>query len=312
MSLRHAALVPFRRFAASQHLRWHSTHVAPAAIAARDNESILQQIAKHVQSTKDTPALAKELPTVNCVVRARLPTNLGTPVYLHLYKNSEDDKEHMAMVFGKSITSRSLTARRADDTSVTRVLRGVPNDSAQETEEESSDVIGDALSDSPPPLVRVHSECFTGENAFSARCDCGDQLATAAKAISSQERPNGVIVYLRQEGRGIGLANKLKAYNLQDQGADTLEANVMLGFGADQRSYGVATSILCDLGLNGERGIRLLTNNPDKVSGIRGPEGEVRVRELVPMPPSSCKSGDSELRTYLQTKVEKMGHTITL
>ena len=126
----------------------------------------------------------------------------------------------------------------------------------------------------------------------------------------------GVIIYLRQEGRGIGLSEKLKAYNLQDMGADTVEANLLLRHPADARSYGLATAMLLDLGLGGEEGVRLLTNNPDKVRAIEGPNREVRVRERVAMVPLSWKSGGKkgvrgvELEKYLMTKVGRMGHMI--
>ena len=131
-----------------------------------------------------------------------------------------------------------------------------------------------------------------------------------------QASPGGVIIYLRQEGRGIGLSEKLKAYNLQDMGADTVEANLLLRHPADARSYGLATAMLVDLGLGGEQGIRLLTNNPDKVRAVEGPNREVRVRERVAMVPLSWKTGGKsgvkgvELEKYLMTKVGRMGHMI--
>ncbi|KAK6352252.1 GTP cyclohydrolase II [Orbilia blumenaviensis] len=254
-------------------------------------------------------------------------------MYLHLYRNDQDDKEHLAMVFGNAIASQSLAAYRPDDTPSSRLLRGAGHQQShffggtmllgnsnkgsvgENSAERENLGPGDTI-----PLVRVHSECFTGETAWSNRCDCGDQLTAAARLICQSTTPHGVIVYLRQEGRGIGLENKLRAYNLQDQGADTVEANQRLGFGADDRTYGVATSILCDLGLDGETGIRLLTNNPDKVAGIRGPQDQVKVREVLTMKPSACKGKTEgaeslapvELLAYLQTKIQKFGHTIEL
>ena len=128
--------------------------------------------------------------------------------------------------------------------------------------------------------------------------------------------PGGVIIYLRQEGRGIGLSEKLKAYNLQDLGSDTVEANLLLRHPADARSYGLATAMLVDLGLGGDAGIRLLTNNPDKVRAVEGPGREVRVRERVAMIPLAWKTGGkrgvrgAELERYLGTKVGRMGHMI--
>jgi len=132
----------------------------------------------------------------------------------------------------------------------------------------------------------------------------------------SPPSPGGVIIYLRQEGRGIGLGEKLKAYNLQDLGSDTVEANLLLRHPADARSYGLATSMLVDLGLGGERGIRLLTNNPEKVRAVEGPGREVRVRERVAMVPLAWSSGgergvrSEEVGSYLRTKIEKMGHLL--
>jgi len=166
-----------------------------------------------------------------------------------------------------------------------------------------------------PPLVRIHSECYTGETAWSARCDCGEQLDEAARLMSL--RGGGVIVYLRQEGRGIGLSEKLKAYNLQDLGSDTVEANLLLRHPADARSYGLATAILLDLGCGGDQGIRLLTNNPEKVRAVEGPNREVIVRERVAMIPLAWKSGgkrgihSKEIEQYLSTKIGKMGHMIS-
>ncbi|KAF7511790.1 hypothetical protein GJ744_003521 [Endocarpon pusillum] len=165
-----------------------------------------------------------------------------------------------------------------------------------------------------PPLVRIHSECYTGETAWSARCDCGEQLDEAARLMSLHG--GGVIVYLRQEGRGIGLSEKLKAYNLQDLGSDTVEANLLLRHPADARSYGLATAILLDLGCGGDQGIRLLTNNPHKVRAVEGPNREVIVRERVAMIPLAWKHGgkrgihSKEIEQYLSTKIGKMGHMI--
>lgn len=159
-------------------------------------------------------------------------------------------------------------------------------------------------------LVRVHSECYTGETTWSARCDCGNQLEAAARMMATSK--SGVIVYLRQEGRNIGLADKLRAYNLQDMGLDTVDANLALGRPADARSYGIATAILMDLGLgndSGSSGIRLLTNNPDKLGEIEGPHGELTVKErvpIIPLPADSSRGWESnsiELHNYLQTKV---------
>ena len=161
--------------------------------------------------------------------------------------------------------------------------------------------------DGRPPLVRLHSECLTGDVLGSLKCDCGPQLHAAIHAIAAHGW--GILLYLRQEGRGIGLGEKLKAYNLQDLGNDTYEANVLLRHPADARSYGLATAKLMDLGLDGDRGIRLLTNNPDKVRAVEGPRREVVVRERVAMVPLAWKTGgkqgikSEEVEKYLSTKV---------
>ena len=309
-------------------------------------------------------------------------------MFLHLYQNDSDNKEHLAIVFGNHIRSRSLDAERTGETEMDRMIRGAyigrlrpgrvssrvdpalkrvrggvgrarsgsalkhvesvdsmgsipehqevniarpakavgPPGSASEEEE---DVLQNGLEDvrihDKPPLVRIHSECYTGETAWSARCDCGEQLDEAARLMSLPSSTGGVIVYLRQEGRGIGLAEKLKAYNIQDLGSDTVEANLLLRHPADARTYGLATAILQDLGLGtdadeekdaAERGIRLLTNNPDKVRAVEGPNREVRIRERVAMVPIAWRTGGiggvkgAEIERYLETKIGRMGHMI--
>lgn len=152
-----------------------------------------------------------------------------------------------------------------------------------------------------PVLVRVHSECLTGDVFHSLRCDCGEQIDLAMKAIADEAC--GVFLYMRQEGRGIGLHNKIRAYALQDQGLDTVEANEALGFESDIRDYGIGAQILADLGV---RNIRLLTNNPRKVIGLEG--YGLQVVETVPI---ICKPNPRN-RRYLETKREKMGHLLTL
>ena len=151
----------------------------------------------------------------------------------------------------------------------------------------------------PPVLVRVHSQCLTGDVFGSWRCDCGSQLDSALKLIQKEER--GVILYLRQEGRGIGLVNKLKAYALQDKGMDTVEANQALGFDPDLRDYGIGAQILADLGLTE---IRLMTNNPRKVVGLEGFGLKLVERVPLEIPPSPANA------KYLKAKRDKLGHLL--
>jgi 3,4-dihydroxy 2-butanone 4-phosphate synthase / GTP cyclohydrolase II len=156
------------------------------------------------------------------------------------------------------------------------------------------------IGDGTDVMVRVHSKCLTGDVFHSARCDCGPQLHTAMARIAAEGR--GVLLYLNQEGRGIGLTNKIRAYELQDQGFDTVEANERLGFKPDQRDYGIGAQILGDLGV---RSMRLLTNNPRKFVGLQG--YGLSVSESVPLEIPVSES----TRRYLKTKKEKLGHTLT-
>ncbi|KAI9162945.1 GTP cyclohydrolase-2 [Paramyrothecium foliicola] len=268
------------------------------------------------------PKLLETLPEVQCIVRARIPTVAGTEMFLHLYTNNVDNKEHLAIVFGKHIRSKSLDAPREGETEMDRMVRGAYTgtlypgrttsgmgvDVGQPAETETQAISPE------PPLVRIHSECYTGETAWSARCDCGEQLDEAARLMSLPGNTSGgIIIYLRQEGRGIGLGEKLKAYNLQDLGSDTVEANLLLRHPADARSYGLATAMLMDLG---QQDVRLLTNNPDKIRAVEGPNREVVVKERVAMVPLSWKGRggfrSQEVEGYLKTKIEKMGHMLDM
>ena len=328
---------------------------------------------------RDRSQFVEQLPEVRCEVRARIPTTTGTEMWLHLYHNNVDDKEHLAIVFGPHIRSKTLDAYRPGETERARMIRGAydgalypgrtssrveqirtdagipsprpsaeylsklngsqsrsPSLSSSQISEASSASDAEAL-EMDPPLVRIHSECYTGETVWSARCDCGEQLDEAARLMSLPEptpgstpasngqtplherlpSSGGVIIYLRQEGRGIGLLAKLQAYNLQDLGHDTMEANLLLRHPGDARSYGLATAMLLDLGLGGERGIKLLTNNPEKVRAVEGPDREVRVVERVPMIPLAWKTGGKEgvnspeVEKYISTKIEKFKHMFT-
>jgi len=158
--------------------------------------------------------------------------------------------------------------------------------------------MGDLATDEPV-LVRVHSECLTGDVFGSLRCDCGEQIALAMESIAKEGR--GVLLYMRQEGRGIGFHNKMRAYALQDKGMDTVEANLALGLSPDLRDYGIGAQVLADLGLHE---IRLLTNNPKKVIGLEG--YGLKVVETVPI---VCRPNPYNLH-YLETKQKKLGHRL--
>jgi 3,4-dihydroxy 2-butanone 4-phosphate synthase/GTP cyclohydrolase II len=193
-----------------------------------------------------------------------LPTRFGQ-FQAHMFRSKIDGKEHVALSVG-------LSAATPD---------------------------GPRLAIEEPVTVRVHSECLTGDVFHSLRCDCGAQLDKALEILGREAR--GVLVYMRQEGRGIGLENKLKAYRLQDQGLDTVEANEKLGFPADLREYGLGAQILHYLGV---RKMRLLTNNPKKIAGLHG--YGLDVVDQVPLSTPST----SENQRYLETKRDKMGHIL--
>ncbi|KAF8915331.1 GTP cyclohydrolase II-domain-containing protein [Mucidula mucida] len=327
----------------------------------------------HTSSSSSTlNSSAAEL-EVKCMARTRIPTPHG-PAFLHLYHNNRDSKEHLAIVIDSSqfspgaivpppIRSRSLDAVWSpSETEMDRITRGayVGRLSAAHqhaSHPRSGERTGVQMDNVPSPLIRIHSECFTGETVGSMRCDCGEQLDEAIRLISqpitipssSPFTPpttipgRGAVVYLRQEGRGIGLLSKIRAYNLQDLGHDTVTANLMLGHGADERGYDIAIAILRDLGLAADagEGVRVLTNNPDKVEALE--KDGLRVVERVPMIPRSWKlrhpgkhqpdehisekdedrivgatliGGNAvygeDLDKYLRTKVLKMGHMLPL
>jgi 3,4-dihydroxy 2-butanone 4-phosphate synthase/GTP cyclohydrolase II len=151
-----------------------------------------------------------------------------------------------------------------------------------------------------PVLVRLHSSCFTGDIFGSMRCDCGPQLKKAMSMVEAEGK--GVVIYLSQEGRGIGLINKIKAYKLQDEGMDTVQANLKLGFGEDERDYGVGASIMRELGLGK---VRLISNNPVKRAGLEG--YGIKIVETIPL----IIESNPHNRFYLETKANKMGHNLT-
>ncbi|GME88736.1 hypothetical protein B5S28_g2386 [[Candida] boidinii] len=291
--------------------------------------------------------LPEVLPIVECIARARIPTTQGPEIFLHLYSNNIDNKEHLAIVFGEDIRSKSLYKIRKNETQNDRMTRGAyigrlyPGRKLADKDEKLNielkfDNDGNLIYENDcqdfskkPTLVRIHSECYTGETAWSARCDCGEQFDEAGRLMG--ENGHGCIVYLRQEGRGIGLGEKLKAYNLQDLGADTVQANLMLRHPADKRSFSLATAILLDLNLIN---IRLMTNNPDKIIAVEGKNQLVKVVERVPMIPLAWQQNKNnnnhnhdnqnnnqnnkndgikskEVEGYLRTKIERMGHLLS-
>lgn len=208
----------------------------------------------------------------------------------------------IADVIAYRMSHEKLVERAAEARLPTQhgVFKSVAYRSPVDTGEHIAVYMGE-IDDSEPVMVRVESECLTGHVFGSTRCDCGDQVNMALDAIAKEGR--GVLVYMRQEGRGIGLLNKLKAYELQDQGLDTVEANTRLGFPMDLRRYGVGAQILRDLGV---RRFKLLTNNPKKVVGLEG--FGLEMVEQIPLEAPV----NEENRFYLKTKVEKMGHDLNI
>ncbi|KAJ3011300.1 GTP cyclohydrolase II [Thoreauomyces humboldtii] len=304
-------------------------------------------------SKPSTPTTPLE---VRCHVRTRIPSEFGGQCYVHLYSNTWDDEEHLALVYGDEIVSESLERHHPGDTDRERMLRGckdvagtgtgttqprkeeerrAPDAEAKADDANAKEADDMADADAKAPLVRIHSCCFTGETIRSMRCDCAEQLEEAMRRMA--EVDGGVVLYLKQEGRGIGLRDKLRAYNLIDLGHDTMAANLLLGHPPDARSYEIASAMLRDLGIPV---VRLLTNNPDKMNHLQ--RDGVRVSERVPMVPASwSKEAQARLgstaiaaiaaidtgaegRTaskkknhvdrdeYLVTKVQRMGHILDI
>ncbi|MBW3533806.1 MAG: GTP cyclohydrolase II [Gemmatimonadetes bacterium] len=206
----------------------------------------------------------------------------------------------VAQLVAYRLTKERLVERIAEATLPTRFgdFRVIAYQSLVDDREHVALVKGD-IEGKPDVLVRMHSECLTGDVFGSMRCDCGEQLSTAMERL--QQEGAGAIVYLKQEGRGIGLGNKIRAYELQDGGQDTVEANEALGFKPDLRDYGIGAQILLDLGLHS---IRILTNNPRKVVGLDGYDLEITGREPLMVRPGRFNAD------YLETKRLKMGHIL--
>ena len=212
-----------------------------------------------------------------------------------LMKKSDHDGPRPGALCGT--VERAAEARLPTEYGEFRIIGYRSNDS----EEEFVAMTRGDLDASRSTLVRIHSQCLTGDVFGSTKCDCGQQLRSAMKMIADEG--SGAIVYQYQEGRGIGIINKIRAYSLQDEGADTIEANRRLGLSVDAREYGQCAEILLDLGL---RRIRLISNNPEKIHAMR--EYGLEVDALVPLPIKFHRT----LRRYLRTKREKMGHLINL
>ena len=229
--------------------------------------TIADLIAYRMKRERDAPAPEDDsrVPLVSLVEEVSLPTEHGE-FRLRMYRSRITGLEHLALVKGD--------------------VNQVPPPNSQPS-----------TLNSQPVLVRVHSECFTGDVLGSERCDCGPQLHKAMEMVEKEGR--GAVLYMRQEGRGIGLAQKLHAYRLQEKGMDTVEANVALGFAPDLRDYGEGAQILVDLGI---RKLRLMTNNPCKIAGLEGYGLEITERVPIVIP------ANAHDRKYLETKKEKMGH----
>jgi 3,4-dihydroxy 2-butanone 4-phosphate synthase/GTP cyclohydrolase II len=205
----------------------------------------------------------------------------------------------VAQLIAYRLRHEKLVQRVTDTVLPTKLgtWRAIAYKSIVDPDEHVALVMGEVGNGDEPVLVRMHSQCVTGDVFGSMRCDCGEQLESAMERIAKEGR--GVVVYMRQEGRGIGFHNKLKAYALQDNGLDTVEANEALGFAADRRDYGIGMQILVDLGLTD---IRILTNNPQKRAGLEA--YGLRMVERVPI---VTKPNEHNAR-YLKTKSEKLGH----
>lgn len=305
-----------------------AAHTKPSALASLPSNA-QQSAATDLPTTPSLSSIVRPPPIfVRCYARTRIPTPHGE-IFCHLYRNNRDNKEHLALVVdtqqnaiggdwhSKASTSSSIRSKTLDEvwgpheTEMERIVRGAyvgrlgPNHQVASEAGRSSPSRTLQTSSVEPPLVRIHSECYTGETIGSQRCDCGEQLDEAIRLIHGDSQPaRGVVVYLRQEGRGIGLLDKLMAYNLQDMGHDTVSANILLGHLADARKYDVAAEILRDLGV---ASCRLLTNNPEKMEAMES-EG-ITVQKRVAMVPRVWRHGHGRpsRRTAARSKRQVRG-----
>jgi 3,4-dihydroxy 2-butanone 4-phosphate synthase/GTP cyclohydrolase II len=275
----------------------HGGHVFP--LRAREG-GVLQRVG-HTEAAVDLARLAGLLPAgVVCEILNEDGTTAKRPQLEQFAQEHDITFVTVAQLVAHRLKSERLVhhvaeARLPTDHGTWRIV-GYRND--VDRQEHVALVYGE-IGDGEDTLVRIHSKCLTGDVFHSLRCDCGWQLDKAMELIAADGR--GVIVYLDQEGRGIGLLNKLKAYELQDRGADTVEANEQLGFKPDLRNYGIGAQILLDLGL---KSIRLITNNPRKMVGLEG--YGLRIGERVPI----VQPAHDENAEYLSTKRDKLGHLL--
>ena len=275
----------------------HGGHVFP--LRARDG-GVLQRVG-HTEAAVDLARLAGVYPAgVICEILGEDGSAARRPQLEAFAARYEIPFITVAQLVAHRLKTERLVSRVAEARLPTEhgTWRIVGYRNAVDAHEHVAIVYGD-LGDGEDVLVRMHSKCLTGDVFHSLRCDCGWQLDTAMKMIAAEGR--GVIVYLDQEGRGIGLLNKLKAYELQDRGADTVEANEALGFKPDLRNYGIGAQILLDLGL---RSIRPITNNPRKLVGLEG--YGLRLGERVPI----VQPAHDENAGYMRTKRDKLGHLL--
>jgi len=260
--------------------------------------------AGHTEATMDLARMAGLTPAgVLCEILDETGERASRELLFEIAEQHQLKIISIAQLIAHRRTSEKLVSRKASAALPTKYGQFTIHvyDVRYESQEPVAIVMGDLASAKQAPLVRMHSSCFTGDLLQSLRCDCGDQLHMALDMVSREGA--GTVVYLPQEGRGIGLAEKIKAYALQDEGLDTVEANMALGYKADMRDYGVGIQILKDLGLSE---VRLLTNNPKKTEALVFGGVDLQVVDQVPiMPPANEHNAH-----YLATKRDKMGHEL--